>query len=65
MEIVIVQNDGEWQVWTPDLTGACIGSGASRTQAMADAVRNMEAACDLLIGARTSPFTPRTSKGAA
>jgi hypothetical protein len=31
-----------WEVWTPDLDGACIGSGPSKTQALKNAIDNCE-----------------------
>lgn len=39
LDYEIVLNDGEWQVWTPDLTGACIGSGKTTIEAKENAVK--------------------------
>lgn len=33
----------DWEVWTPDGTGACIGSGSTREEAIEDAIKNLMA----------------------
>jgi hypothetical protein len=43
---VFALDDGEWQVWTPWLDGACIGSGKSRAEALQSAVANLRKAAD-------------------
>ena len=34
--------DGEFQVWTPDLQGACIGFGRSKGEAIDSAILNLK-----------------------
>lgn len=51
LDYEIVLNDGEWQVWTPDLTGACIGSGATTIEAMESAILTMKNTCDQMTAA--------------
>lgn len=42
LEYVVVQVEpNEVQVWTPDTTGACIGSGKTREEALVSAIRCM------------------------
>lgn len=53
LDYEIVFNDGEWQLWTPDTTGAILGTGDTETAAKEDAIRNMEVACEKLMGAKT------------
>ena len=31
----------QWQVWTPDTTGGCIGVGAGKSDALLNAINNM------------------------
>ena len=50
----IVFNDGMWQVWTPDLDGAILGTGATETAAKEDAIRNMEKTCEKLMGMKST-----------
>ena len=39
---IIKTETGELQIWTPDETGACIGSGKTVIKALADAIDNLE-----------------------
>lgn len=39
-EIVLTNQGREWQVWTPDYSGACIGAGPTKEEA----IRNAHAA---------------------
>lgn len=41
-ETTFCDGEGEWQVWTPDTTGAVLGSGKTEVEALCDAMRNME-----------------------
>jgi hypothetical protein len=55
-ELVFNEEDGEWQVWTPDDTvGAIIGTGKTESEAKADAVKNMEELCEVLMGIKAKP----------
>jgi len=49
----IVFEDGQWLIWTPDTTGGVIGVGKTELEAKADAVKNMEYLCEILMGIRT------------
>jgi hypothetical protein len=42
-EIVRDKDSGEFEVWTPDTTGAILGSGLTVEAAMQDVVKNCEA----------------------
>ena len=42
LDYCVVENEGEWQVWTPDMTGAVIGSGPSKDDALLDAMDNLD-----------------------
>lgn len=33
----------DWEVWTPDGSGACIGWGSTREEAIEDAIKNLMA----------------------
>lgn len=55
LDYEIVFNDGEWQVWTPDTNGAILGTGATEIAAKEDAIRNMEATCEKLMGMKSKP----------
>lgn len=35
--------DKRWEVWTPDMNGACIGSGSTKELAIKDARLKLEA----------------------
>lgn len=39
---------GEFQVWTPDTTGACIGSGATHREAIRNAIESLRRTADNL-----------------
>lgn len=41
LDYEIVENDGEWQVWTPDNTGGIIGTGKTEAEAIGNALCNM------------------------
>lgn len=36
-----VDRETEWEVWTPDETGAVLGSGKTKAEAMLSAISNM------------------------
>jgi hypothetical protein len=55
LDYEIVFNDGEWQLWTPDTTGAILGTGKTDTEAKEDAIRSMEATCEKLMGMKSKP----------
>ncbi len=55
LDFEIVFSDGEWHVWTPDTTGAILGSGDTKLNARADAVKNMEHLCAVLMGSIVKP----------
>lgn len=40
-EILQWDKEGEFQVWTPSDTGACIGSGKTRREAIEDTVTTL------------------------
>lgn len=55
LDYEIVFNDDEWQLWTPDITGAILGIGDTETEAKENAIRNMEVACEKLMGMKSKP----------
>lgn len=54
LDFEIVEEGNEFLVWTPDTTGAVVGSGKTVDEAKADAVRNMEHLCEVLMGIRAT-----------
>ena len=48
LEIVIIENEGEWQAWTPDTTGAIVGIGATREIATQNAIDTLHATANEL-----------------
>lgn len=40
-EIVKSEIDGDFEVWTPDVTGGCIGAGKTREAAIKNAVATL------------------------
>lgn len=49
LDYEVLENDDEWQVWTPDRNGACIGSGASCLAALCDAHANLGATAEAIL----------------
>lgn len=45
---IIFDDEGEFQLWTPDTTGAILGCGKTEVEAMGDAINNMQALCAVL-----------------
>ena len=41
--MLLLNDQNEWEVWTPDGTGACIGAGETQKEALADANTAMAA----------------------
>lgn len=46
--IVQVRDSNQFQVWTPDLNGAVVGSGLSKDEAVKNAIQNLGAMIALL-----------------
>lgn len=46
--MLVATRDGEYEVWTPDQTGACIGAGATPKDARSNAVDNMTRTCAVI-----------------
>ena len=55
LDYEIVFDDGEFQLWTPDTTGAILGTGKTEIEAKESAIRNMEIACEQLMGMKSKP----------
>jgi hypothetical protein len=43
LDYQMLEDEGEWQIWTPDQSGGVLGSGASKAQALRDAISNCQA----------------------
>ena len=54
LDYEIVFSDGEYQIWTPDITGAILGTGDTEKAAKEDAIRNMEKTCEKLMGMKST-----------
>lgn len=54
MDYEVIENEGEWQVWMPNITGACIGSGPSRPEALVNCALGLRKAADRM--ADSSPL---------
>lgn len=41
LDYEVLQSEDDFQVWTPDETGACIGSGKTEKEAVIKAISNL------------------------
>ena len=42
---IIKRQEDEYEIWTPNEVGACIGSGQSEREALSNAARNLKVCC--------------------
>ena len=47
--------DGRFQVWTPDICGGCIGSGATREESLLNCIANLGATISHLAKKSNNP----------
>lgn len=52
IDYIVLEAHGDFSVWTPDESGACLGSGKTKAKALEHAVRNAEEFIDSVLDGR-------------